>query len=541
MKLNHLLRPALAALALAGVACTSNFQDINSNPYEPDGDGMQADGYIIGATLSALAGTVISTDVNTAQFTDCLLGGPMGGYFADSNTWATTISNYNPTDDWTRVFLASDLVIPTIYSNLRELQKATDDPVVLAIAQVIKVAAMHRVTDTYGPIPYSQIGRDGKIQVPYDSQEAVYDKFFEELDEAIAVLTENRTAAISPTADYIYGGQVEKWCRLANSLKLRLAMRIVYAAPDKARQMAQEAVAHEIGVMAGNEDNACLTVFGEKGNPLYTAVKYNEVPAANHPDKQGCTTGGDTHAAADIICYMNGYGDPRREKYFIPSEWDGIEYVGLRRGIVVPDLGTTGHKYSGVNISITSPLYWMNAAEVAFLKAEAKAVFDFDMGAGTAREFYEQGVRLSFEQWGAAGVDAYLADATSVPERYNDPYKVNTYGEVLSTVKVAWDDNASAEEMQERILIQKWIANWQLGNEAWADYRRTGYPHLIPATAEGNKSGGIVDSNRGARRMPYPQNEYTTNNQHVQQAVSTLLKGADNMATRVWWDCKPTL
>ncbi len=85
-------------------------------------------------------------------------------------------------------------------------------------------------------------------------------------------------------------------------------------------------------------------------------------------------TGGDTHAAADIICYMNGYKDNRREKFFTKSEWAGQDYVGMRRGIVIPELKTTGHKYSGVNIAPTSPLYWMNAAEVAFLRAEGQAV-----------------------------------------------------------------------------------------------------------------------------------------------------------------------
>ena len=85
------------------------------------------------------------------------------------------------------------------------------------------------------------------------------------------------------------------------------------------------------------------------------------------------------------------------------------------------------------------------------------------------------------------------------------------------------------------IITQKWIANWPLGNEAWADYRRTGYPKLLPATSEGNLSGGIVDSEKGARRMPYPSEEYTSNTENVQEAVNSYLGGPDNMATDVWW------
>ena len=409
MKFN-ILKPALAALVLVGTACTANYLDINTNPYEPSEDDMQTDGYIIGSALTSLASTVVSTDVNTAQFTDVLLGGPMGGYYSTTGGFTRTIMNYNPTDDWTNVFMYSDRTIPVLYSNLRELKKVTDDPIVLAIADIIKVAAMHRVTDTYGPIPYSMIGENGQIQVPYDSQEKVYDKFFEELDAAIKVLTEHRTDAISAKADYIYGGSAEKWCKLANSLKLRLAMRIVYANEAKAREMAESAVNSEVGVITSNADNARLTSFGADGNPIYVAVNYNK-PA-------DCITGGDTHAAADIICYMNGYSDPRREKYFTQSEWPGQTYVGIRRGIVIPPLASVGRKYSGVNISISSPVTWMNAAEVAFLKAEAKGVFGFNMGSGEAKDFYDEGIRLSFEEWGVSGADTYLANTTGKPQLY---------------------------------------------------------------------------------------------------------------------------
>lgn len=543
MKL-RIIRIAGWLLAVSGVSCTANYMDINGNPYEPTEEQMQADGYIIGATLTALATTVIPTDVNTAQFTDVLLGGPMGGYFTTTGAFPTgTIMNFNPTDDWTNVFMASDKIIPVLYSNLRELDRLTDDPITLAIAEVVKVAAMHRVTDTYGPIPYSKIGKDGKLQVAFDSQKEVYVRLFEELDHAIAVLTEHRTGAIASTADYIYGGNAEKWCKFANSLKLRLAMRIVYADEKMAREKAEQAVSTEnggVGVFTSNADNARLTAFGEKGNPIYTAVNYNSVTASDHSDGKDCPTGGDTHAAADIICYMNGYNDPRRAVYFIPSEWSGYEYVGMRRSIQVPSLVTVGHKYSGVKSDITAPVYWMNAAEVAFLKAEAKAVFHFDMGPGTAEEFYREGIRLSFEQWGVSGWEAYAA-GRSKPQAYRDPAGTNTYAEPMSNLVVAWDEGAGPEEKQERIITQKWIANWQLGNEAWADFRRTGYPRLMPATDEGNKSNGKVNSKLGARRMPYPQVEYTTNGENVRYAVASLLLGSDDMSTRLWWDCKENL
>ena len=543
---DKMIKAALSFAVLCGLgACTKNYLDINSNPYEVDKEQMEAKDYAIASGLSAMFGTVVSTDVNTAQFTDCLLGSTQGGYYADANNgWTNTISKYNPTDNWTNVFMYSDKVIPQLYSNMSNVEGISEDPLVLAILKIVKVCVLNRVTDTYGPIPYSEIGSTGKIQVAYDDQPKVYSQMFDELDEAIALLDENIDRSITSTTDQVFDGTAVKWCRFANSMKLRLAMRVVYTDFVSSKglspqQLGEQAVAHSVGVMQSNADNAQLSslAFGKDGNPLYTACMYNS-PA-------GSVTGGDSHAAADIICYMNGYEDPRREKYFSKAQFSGDnapEYVGMRRGIAIPALSTVGLLYSGVNFvdGMATPLQWMNAAEVAFLKAEAVGVFGWNMG-GSAKTFYEQGVRLSFEQWGVAGVDEYLA-GTTLPESYTDPNGgATSYSTQLSQLGVAWNDGASKEEMQERIITQKWIANWQLGNEAWADYRRTGYPRLMPATEDGNKSLGVVDSELGARRMPYPADEYTTNNVNVNNAVSSLLKGTDNMATRMWWDCNPAI
>ena len=539
-----------AALSFAVVcvlgACTKNYLDINSNPYEVDKEQMEAKDYAIASGLSAMFGTVVSTDVNTAQFTDCLLGSTQGGYYADANNgWTNTISKYNPTDNWTNVFMYSDKVIPQLYSNMSNVEGISEDPLVLAILKIVKVCVLNRVTDTYGPIPYSEIGSTGKIQVAYDDQPKVYSQMFDELDEAIALLDENIDRSITSTTDQVFDGTAVKWCRFANSMKLRLAMRVVYTDFVSSKglspqQLGEQAVAHSVGVMQSNADNAQLSslAFGKDGNPLYTACMYNS-PA-------GSVTGGDSHAAADIICYMNGYEDPRREKYFSKAQFSGdnaLEYVGMRRGIAIPALSTVGLLYSGVNFvdGMATPLQWMNAAEVAFLKAEAVGVFGWNMG-GSAKTFYEQGVRLSFEQWGVAGVDEYLV-GTTLPESYTDPNGgATSYSTQLSQLGVAWNDGASKEEMQERIIIQKWIANFHLGNAAWADFRRTGFPHLIPAmeSAVGNNSQGIRNLTLGARRMSYPADEATNNPENYAKAVE-MLGGSDNMATRMWWDCNPAV
>lgn len=534
------------AAAVFQCSCTSNYLSINSNPYEVTRDQMAVRDYAVASGLSAMFGSVISTDVNTAQFTDCLLGGTQGGYYADANNgWTNTISKYNPTDDWTRVFLYSDKVIPQLYSNMSNVEGISDDPLVHAIMKIVKVCVLSRVTDTYGPIPYSEIGSTGKIQVGYDDQPDVYRQMFDDLDEAIALLNANIDRSITTTTDQVFDGTARKWCRFANSMKLRLAMRIVYTDFRSSQgltpqELGEAAVSHPVGVMQTNDDNARLSAkaFGKDGNSLYTACMYN-TPA-------GSKTGGDSHAAADIICYMNGYGDPRREKYFTKAQFTGDnapEYVGLRRGIAIPALSTVGLLYSGVNFveGMSTPLQWMNAAEVFFLRAEAAGVFGWEVG-GDAKSFYEQGVRLSFEQWGVGGVDEYLS-GTHLPETYSDPNGgLNTYTTQLSSLCVAWNDSASKEEMQERIIIQKWIANFHLGNEAWADFRRTGFPHLIPAVESvvSNNTQGVRNLRLGARRMPYPADEATNNAENYLRAVD-LLGGSDNMATRMWWDCNPAI
>jgi len=503
-----------AGLLLSATSCTNGYEDFNQDPYAVTKDEMQRDAYSLSAALVNLEGWVIPTDVNTNQFTECLNGGSFSGYISDSNAGFSgkNFAQYSPENNWARV-LFND-IIPKLFIYSNEVNNVTEDVVPRSVAQIIKVAGIHRVTDAYGPIPYSKVGKDGEITAPYDSQEEVYNLMFEQLNEAIDHLTENRTNDFSAKADKVFDGKVENWIKFANSLKLRLAIRISKVAPAKAKQMAEQAVNHEVGVMTDNADNAELAISST--NPFYVIMyEYN---------------GGDSRVGADITTYMNGYNDPRRAAMFTTSTFaDGNGYFGLRTGIAIPD-GNTAHAYSNYNVSTNSKLLWMNAAEVAFLRAEG-ALRGWNMG-GTAKEFYEQGVRLSFDQWGVQGADSYLADATSTPALYTDPVGLNSYTGATSSITIAWDDAATTETNLERIITQKWLANFPLGQEAWSEYRRTGYPKLMPVVV--NNSGGIVSTERGARRLYYPQEERTNNLTNYNAAV-TLLGGSDNMATDVWW------
>lgn len=514
---------SLLACAISVVACTGKFDEYNTNPYEATDDYMKLDDYNLQAAMIAMQGNVVPADKYLYQYMEASLGNCYGGYMADANSGfvGKNFACYNPAEDWYQVPFND--VISKIYANYLQITKVTDDPVVLAVADIIRVAAIHRVTDIYGHIPYSQIGSDGKLEAPYDHQKDVYKYFFEQLEHAVETLTANRSANFNANADKVYGGVVEQWIKFANSLRLRLAMRIVYADETLAKTEAEKAVGQEIGTFATNGDNA---INGVLVSPL-REVLYN-------------FNKGDSRISADITSYMNGYNDPRREKYFLLSTFDDEEadngYYGLRSGIKISST-VTAQKYSNVNMEkLEGVVLWMNAAEVAFLKAEG-ALRGWEMG-GKARDFYNKGIELSFEQWGVSGADIYMKNDQRVPEKYKDPLGTNSNNEVPSMIKIKWDDNAGTEMNLERIITQKWIANFPLGNEAWADFRRTGYPHLMEVP--NNLSNGVVDKKLMARRLPYPQSEYKQNGVNLRAALD-ILGGADNLATRVWWDCNPRI
>ena len=253
----------------------------------------------------------------------------------------------------------------------------------------------------------------------------------------------------------------------------------------------------------------------------------------------------DHRAAADIISYMNGYKDPRREKMFIknhPSANEESErkYAGLRIGSTVSKKSAFVDGYSNMAVSSGDPLLWMNAAETNFLLSEYELRFTKDNA--KAKEYYEQGVILSFEERGATGAEDYLSNTTDTPELYIDPLGNYSAERKMSECKTAWETASDEEGHLEQIITQKWIAIFPLGNEAWAEYRRTGYPKLLPAVQ--NLGPDKLDLDHHARRLVYPVEEYTSNGANLNEAISILESesssgGGDAMSTRLWWDVKP--
>ena len=230
---------SLALLIVGGTACTGNFDDINRKDYEVDKNELGRENYNLGATLRGLQGLVVPTKEHLYQFIEALAAGPYAGYFGATNPWTTKFETYNPSVDWQdKTF--SDIFTET-YPLYRDLLDQSDDPVALALAKLLRVAIMHRMTDMYGPIPYSKIvDEQGGISlaVSYDSQKDVYTQMLKELDEANAVLKDNLTldSEAFRKFDDVYYGDISKWYKYANSLKLRMAIRMSYVDPTTARQ-----------------------------------------------------------------------------------------------------------------------------------------------------------------------------------------------------------------------------------------------------------------------------------------------------------------
>lgn len=311
-------------------------------------------------------------------------------------------------------------------------------------------------------------------------------------------------------------------------------MRLSYVKPDLAKTKAAEAIAD--GVIEINADNALMHAAENR-----TALIYNDWK--------------DSRAGADILCYMNGYEDPRLGKMFLKNTLSDQEdkqvYAGVRIGSFVSSAESYQKAYSNLIVTPSTPYLWMNAAEVSFLRAE----YELRWGdPATARLLYEQGITLSFEERGAEGVTDYIADNKKMPANYVDPLGKHSVTARQSEIKIAWEDAGnladglvaedSAEERNlERIITQKWIAIFPLGNEGWAEYRRTGYPRLLPGVED--KSGGSVDLSLHARRLIYPVEEYQMNMTNLQDAINLLDSEnpdknfhGDKFGTRLWWDVK---
>lgn len=530
MKQINLLIKMLKVVLVSTIlySCTDNYKDFNTNKHEVTDPMLDYDNLRVGGFIRTMQLDVIPTSDLLAgefQLSQNLTGDIFSGYMGAINTWNGN-NRYNlPFDNWNdRGFEVGFIKVMPAWKRIMDVTKEEQNkPISYALAQILKVAAMHRLADNYGALPYFQFGTTG-ITTPYDSLEDIYESFFNDLDEAIALITEFIDASPSarPLAKYdlVYSGDFNKWLKFANSLKLRLAMRTVYVDANKARQRAQEAIAS--GVMIDNSDNAML----KSGNGI----------TIFNPLKKIWDDYSDTRMGANMDSFLNGYKDGRIGSYFQKSAIATQEYCGVRNGINI----TNKSDYlplSSPNINASDPVHWMSAPEIYFLRAEAaiRGWTEF----GDAKELYERGVELSHAMWDAALRVDYLSDETSLPapfiDRARNRNNILATNPLLSKITIAWQNSAPFETKLERIITQKWIAMFPDGQEAWSEFRRTNYPKIFPVVV--NNSGGTINTATQIRRVIFPQSEYNNNRTEVMKATA-LLGGADNGGTKVWWDKK---
>jgi hypothetical protein len=393
----------------------------------------------------------------------------------------------------------------------------TKYPDLYSLSVIFKTFAGHRLVDIFGPIPYSDYGTG--TDVSFDSEQEAYSLFFEELGEAVAVLKEFE--ADDPTADQIryakfdkslYGGDYATWIKVANTLRLRLAMRISDIDPAKAQAEAEAAVSE--GVLTGNEGSF-------------------EVPTGSiHPLVTITSSWNETRLNAAVETMLKGYNDPRLATYALPSTIEGLEgeIKGVRSGAAFGPVSTY-NDYSQVNFIDKPSVKIMDVAESYFLRAEG-ALRGWDMG-GSANDFYEEGIRVSFNANGVGGAEDYLNNNTATPIAYVDPLNSENNADPMTSITIQWEEADTFEQKLERIITQKWIAMYPEGQEAWSEFRRTGYPQLWPVVENFNDD---IPDGEFIKRIPYPTSITSASVQAVQEAVSQYLDGEDSAGTPLWWD-----
>ena len=546
MKLNKILKyTAVSALTLATgvmtVGCTDNFEELNTDPYELNPDALP-----FSAQFQEPMSYVYAPQQNLFQYCFSLNIDLFSGYFM-------TPHNFNGSGNvdyaLNRGFCGGmyEKVYLHIFNNTRRLITSCEEQGFVDYAgmmRVIQAYAIQMLTDVYGPVSYTSAIEDptNGASFSYDKQEDIYNSMFALLDEAIKNF-QNPTSDLTSrqSFDFWCNGDLDLWIKVANQLKLRMAMRIVKANPTLAKQKAEEAA--QAGVLP--QDILINQGFSNEQTRMFEW--------------------GDAGMNANLITIMEGYNDPRLPLYVTKNQADvtcedgstiasGTKYLGIRGGCNLPAKPNQWGNFSKIVCSYTTAFPVMKAAEGYFLRAEG-ILRGWNMGGGTAQQWYEDGIRTSIKNEVAykgievlagvtsvsdAEIDAYI-NGTTLQEDFVDPVDSQNSIKAQNDVCVKWDEGASNEQKLQRIIIQKWIANFPISCEGWAEYRRTGYPKFFPNRV--NLSNGTIDTDEQIRRLIYSDNEINTNNAELQKGIELLNQEnssskftGDIGGTRVWWD-----
>ncbi len=506
-------------------ACTKKFDTINT-----DRNTIATVGSAELPYLFAKAEQASVPSIWTYQIAQNLFADQYAQYFASTATYFPSDRNVIRMD-W--VGAAFNPIYTDMVPQLQSIFEAADpNSAEYALANIVWVLGFHKVTDYWGPIPYSQAGVPG-TSVSYDPQDQIYDDFFKRLSSAVATLKSNPGSSPYGSFDLIYGGDSGKWIKFANTLRLRLSIRISKVDPARAKTEAEAAYAD--GVMTDSPaDDALIqkSLAGSDNNGLSIMSDWNEF-----------------RMSATMESVMKGYQDPRISEYWLPVGATGDNpggngnYDGLRNGLTSTQLtesinaatanSKVGKRWSSPSFGgtadyLTTPQNVMSTAEAYFLRAEG-ALYGWNMG-GTAKDLYEAGITNSMQQWGitdAAAIQSYI-NSSKMPIAPMD--YLNSPAVSDAPVKFASDMATQLEQ----IAIQKWLALFPDGYEAWADYRR-GRFFVMYDVANSDNPDIPNPRTEYIRRIPFLLSETQTNKTAVEAAIP-LLNGPDKVTTPLWWD-----
>lgn len=473
---------------------------------------------------------------NDLQNTDLISSGNYIGYFGNNNNWGfNNESNWNFTDsrmNYAYQNFYSSIFLP--WNEIYEIAKDAESPseqAILEMANIVRNVAWLRATDVFGPIAYTSAG-DGSIAPKFDSQEVVYKTMMADLAKSVELLNTISYRVMSQY-DLIYDGNVQNWVKLANSLMLRMAVRVHFKDEALAREYIAKAldpknggVIEDIASEAKIQTSAKMPLL----NSMMASVNdYNE-----------------TRMGATIWGYLRGYRDPRLSKYFTQGTYGYGSYMQKDYFAVAPENtnskqeATWSEKFaSRPNIDANSPLYWFRASETYFLKAEAAL---YNLMEGDPQTFYEQGVSMSFQENEVNGFTADYLETTDKPLGIRTmAYWYGDYGHDLSIGNTSpkWDDYTGSlpqkDEQLQKIITQKYLALYPNAVEAWTEYRRTGFPYIMKPMdgAAAGRIGASAEDTRAPERFRFAPTAYNSNPNMAE--IPKLLGGDDIGATKMWW------
>ncbi|HWK07944.1 MAG TPA: SusD/RagB family nutrient-binding outer membrane lipoprotein [Puia sp.] len=499
----------LLVMIVLASSCTKNFDSLNTDPTK--GSSIAPGQQLTGAAYYLDGGrAVVYANFYVLQPFVQYMSGPWG-MRAGSKYIRTTY----PDAVWTTFYGQSIKQLV----DLIQRNKADSSLVnYIAAARILKVYIFSLLTDLYGDIPYSQAGLgyyESIYTARYDSQQSIYTDFFSELDGAVKQFDATKDAIDN---DIVYNGNIDRWKKLANSLRLRLAMRLTKVDLTTAAMQARAAIAG--GLMESADDNFKM---------IHEAYAYPDLRGNGYAQAlQESDTYLYSAGTTTFINYLKQNSDPRLPCYFVNQDANGKDITSLTNYIAIsPGLywwdnwgdfiaadGTDipqANKFATINrsfMALQSSFLHMGYAEVQLLLAEAA----YRGWASNAGQYYQNGVSAAIDQ--LSMYPGMVAISASDKANYLAAHPLD-----------------AGKEIQE-INEQKWVALFPNGYEAYANYRRTGYPVLGAITDVGleSETNGVLP-----RRLFYPASEAYDNATNYNAALQNL-GGTDNWLKPVWWD-----